>query len=184
MRTYLGSVDPGTGRMSVTIADNPDPLPIVELVAFLDELAEVSTLAHLGRPHPEPERRARVLQHKHRLLEVIRASADPPRARPLPHTPVHSPDGFAWGYRGNGPADLALAILHRELAEAVPAAVYLPFRDDVIARLPAAGFELPAVDIWDWVRANRTLVDHHVFGTGPSSAPRPQSPPRSAGLSL
>jgi hypothetical protein len=182
MRTYLGTIDPNTGATSVTIADNPDPLPIVELVAFLDELAEVSALAHFGRPHPEPERRARVLQQKRRLLEVLRATDDPPRTRPLPHIPVHSPDGFAWGYRGSGPADLALAILHRELAETVPAAVYLPFRDDVLARLPTTGFELSATDIWDWVRANRTLVDHHVFAT--SSATRPASPPRSAGLSL
>ena len=182
MRTYLGTIDPTTGAASVTIADNPDPLPIAELVAFLDELAEVSALAHLGRPHPQPERRARVLQHKRHLLDVLRATDDPPRTRPLPHTPVHSPDGFAWGYRGSGPADLALAILHRELAETVPATVYLPFRNDVIAQLPLTGFELPATDIWDWVRANRTLVDHHVFATTP--APRTASPPRSAGLSL
>jgi hypothetical protein len=185
MRTYLGSVDPSSGRISVTIADNPDPLPILELVTFLDELAEVSALAHLGRPHPEPERHARVLAHKRRLLEVLRAADDPPRTRPLPHLPVHSPDGFAWGYRGSGPADLALAILHRELAETVPATVYLPFRDDVIAPLPHARFELPATEVWDWVRAHRNLVDHHVFGTGPTPTPRrPTAPPRSTGLSF
>jgi len=33
------------------------------------------------------------------------------RVRPLRHIPFHSPDGFAWGYHGSGPADLALAIL-------------------------------------------------------------------------
>jgi hypothetical protein len=30
---------------------------------------------------------------------------------PLKHYPMHSPDGFEWGYGGSGPADLALAIL-------------------------------------------------------------------------
>lgn len=30
---------------------------------------------------------------------------------PLPHIVRHSPDGFQWGYGGNGPADLALSIL-------------------------------------------------------------------------
>ncbi len=33
------------------------------------------------------------------------------RVRPLRHVPFHSPDGFAWGYHGSGPVDLALAIL-------------------------------------------------------------------------
>ena len=36
--------------------------------------------------------------------------------------------------------------------------------DDVIAQLPTAGFELTAHQVWDWVRANRTLVDSQVFG--------------------
>jgi hypothetical protein len=33
------------------------------------------------------------------------------RVRPLRHIPFHSPAGFACGYQGSGPADLALAIL-------------------------------------------------------------------------
>lgn len=33
------------------------------------------------------------------------------RERDLVHAVVHSPDGFAWGYGGSGPADLALSIL-------------------------------------------------------------------------
>lgn len=157
MRTYVGSVDPVDGRLSVTITDNPEPFPDVDL-----------------------------RQHEHLLQEVVRSAEAPPLARPLPHLVAHSPAGFAWGYRGNGPADLALAILHRELAETVPAAVYLPFRDNVIARLPLDGFELSAADVWRWIRAHRSLVDQHVFGATaapPSGAP-PTSPPRPAGLSL
>lgn len=30
----------------------------------------------------------------------------------LPHLEYHSPTGFAWGYGGSGPADLALSILY------------------------------------------------------------------------
>lgn len=30
---------------------------------------------------------------------------------PLPHVAHHSPTGYAWGYAGSGPADLALSIL-------------------------------------------------------------------------
>lgn len=36
---------------------------------------------------------------------------DGPHTRPLTHIAYHSPTGFAWGYAGSGPADLALAIL-------------------------------------------------------------------------
>jgi hypothetical protein len=122
------------------------------------------------------------------ITDTPRTPDGMPRARPLPHIPVHSPDGFAWGYRGNGPADLALAILHRELAETVLASIYLPFRDDVIAHLPLNGFELPATDVWQWVRAHRALVDHHVFGApaAPPIGAQPMLTPRarSAGLSL
>jgi hypothetical protein len=186
MRTYVGSVDPVDGRLSVIITDSPDPPPVVEMLALLEDLAEASDLTHLGRPSPEPERRDRLLQYKLQFLEASRTIGGRLRARRLPHLFVHSPDGFAWGYRGNGPADLALAILYRELAETVPAAVYPPFRDDVIARLPLDRFNLPATDIWHWVRAHRGLVDHHVFGAtaSPPDGASPESPPRSAGLSL
>jgi len=30
---------------------------------------------------------------------------------PLPHLVKHSPDGFAWGYGGSGPSDLARSIV-------------------------------------------------------------------------
>lgn len=42
---------------------------------------------------------------------------------PLTHIPYHSPDGFAWGYQGSGPADAALAIL---------AAMYGETKEDVL----------------------------------------------------
>lgn len=39
------------------------------------------------------------------------------RGRALTHIPHHSPMGFAWGYDGSGPSDLALAILANYLGE-------------------------------------------------------------------
>jgi hypothetical protein len=39
------------------------------------------------------------------------------RTRPLQHITLHSPTGFAWGYHGSGPADLALSILCDVLRE-------------------------------------------------------------------
>jgi len=45
----------------------------------------------------------------------------------------HSPTGFAWGYGGSGPAQLALAL-------------------QFVARLPQADFEIPARYIEEWIR--------------------------------
>lgn len=68
----------------------------------------------------------------------------------------HSPDGFAWGYHGSGPAQLALAIL---LAAGVPerAAVELhqQFKAEHIARLPEGVRFVLTLDVRAWVQANR-----------------------------
>jgi len=46
----------------------------------------------------------------------------------------HSPDGFAWGYMGSGPAQLALAIL-LEFTDTFNACYYYQaFKEDVIAQ--------------------------------------------------
>ena len=49
----------------------------------------------------------------------------------------HSPNGFDWGYRGSGPAQLALAILadHLPSDENLALAYYQGFNERVIARL-------------------------------------------------
>lgn len=53
----------------------------------------------------------------------------------------HSPTGFAWGYGGSGPAQLALAILSdyfgsKPAGIALAEALYQPFKFTVIAALP------------------------------------------------
>lgn len=62
----------------------------------------------------------------------------------------HSPDGFAWGYGGSGPAQLALAILLKvfEIRRQRPSAFepypfnYQEFKWDVIAKLPQGDFDI------------------------------------------
>ena len=51
----------------------------------------------------------------------------------------HSPDGFAWGYEGSGPAQLALAIM-LELNDSPDG--YQSFKRRHIAKIPQMSFSL------------------------------------------
>lgn len=53
----------------------------------------------------------------------------------------HSPDGFAWGYGGSGPAQLALAVLLEVMPKESACNIYQKFKFDVIAGLPSGDFE-------------------------------------------
>jgi hypothetical protein len=65
----------------------------------------------------------------------------------------HSPDGFAWGYGGSGPAQLALAIL-LEFDEAHAEQLYQDFKWEVIANLPQdKDFVLPMARVREWLKA-------------------------------
>jgi hypothetical protein len=48
----------------------------------------------------------------------------------------HSPDGFAWGYEGSGPAQLALAVLLTLTDERTAVRNYQTFKRELIAGLP------------------------------------------------
>lgn len=49
----------------------------------------------------------------------------------------HSPDGFAWGYGGSGPSQLALAILLKLTGdEEISLAKYMTFKWQFVATLP------------------------------------------------
>lgn len=65
----------------------------------------------------------------------------------------HSPSGFAWGYPGSGPAQLALALLAHALHNDERAEeLYQEFKDDVIACLdPQRPWRLTTDDILGWV---------------------------------
>lgn len=67
----------------------------------------------------------------------------------------HSPDGFAWGYSGSGPAQLALAIL-LEAGLSNEEACYLHhgFKNAFISSLKRDSFSI-TVDVMAWVERNR-----------------------------
>lgn len=64
----------------------------------------------------------------------------------------HSPTGFAWGYGGSGPAQLALALLADATGnDELALKHYQCFKAQVVANLPA-NFELPISRVSGWVR--------------------------------
>ena len=83
----------------------------------------------------------------------------------------HSPDGFAWGYEGSGPADLALNILeyavsYFDLARECPVKIYSgncsyeawrfhqEFKRQYIAVVPEHGGVIPWEQISKWIKAS------------------------------
>ena len=62
----------------------------------------------------------------------------------------HSPDGFNWGYEGSGPAQLALAVLLLVTDESTANRLHQSFKQEVIARLPQADFEI-RIDVRHWL---------------------------------
>ena len=76
---------------------------------------------------------------------------------PFPSQAVrnHSPTGFAWGYGGSGPAQLALAILmDRGLPPRIAERCYQSFKWDCISRLPGEKFRLPICVVDSWIQDN------------------------------
>ena len=78
----------------------------------------------------------------------------------------HSPTGFAWAYRGSGPAQLALAILLEETLEEEAEQWYQAFKAEVIARLPQEReWTLRSEDVQAWLAKKRgknsTQGDNH-----------------------
>lgn len=68
----------------------------------------------------------------------------------------HSPTGFEWGYRGSGPADLALNILLEcGASDAEADAWYQAFKEAVVARIPYVGGTLSKALIRERIRILR-----------------------------
>ena len=69
----------------------------------------------------------------------------------------HSPTGFAWGYTGSGPAQLALAILlHEGVAEKRALALYQRLKEQVVALHSWASPLLLSRDtVQAWIETNR-----------------------------
>jgi hypothetical protein len=64
----------------------------------------------------------------------------------------HSPTGFAWGYGGSGPADLALNILSVFIGQEAAESLYQDFKWKFIAPLPFRGGTIPRETILNWVK--------------------------------
>lgn len=65
----------------------------------------------------------------------------------------HSPSGFEWGYRGSGPAQLAVAILAAVLMDDQAAFdAHIHFKEEVVAGMHKPGWVLHEETIWRWYR--------------------------------
>ena len=80
---------------------------------------------------------------------------------PFDHRPSldiipHSPTGFAWGYWGSGPAQLALAILQREgCTDEEAIRYYQNFKSQMIATLNMEEtWQITSMDVRQWLSNN------------------------------
>lgn len=75
--------------------------------------------------------------------------------RPLAHRLHHSPDGFAWGYHGSGPAELARSILADHLGGRLPhPAIYQAFKELYVARWEGEReWAIDAGEVAVWLRS-------------------------------
>lgn len=60
---------------------------------------------------------------------------------------------FEWGYEGTAPAQLAVAILAREVGDTAAQLHHQDFQRAVVARLPAKGWALTGKEVAEWVAA-------------------------------
>lgn len=84
-------------------------------------------------------------------------------SEPLPHTLArHSPTGFAWGYGGSGPADLALNVLLLFVDAFEAEHLYQAFKWDFVAPArPHTLLRATAIRAWiDTKRAERFEREH------------------------
>jgi len=63
-----------------------------------------------------------------------------------------SPAGFEWGYRGSGPAQLAIAVLAHAFGDEFACDHYQQFKRGVVAALPDDRWTLKTLDLEAWRR--------------------------------
>jgi len=86
----------------------------------------------------------------------------------------HSPTGFAWGYGGSGPAQLALALLLEITTKDMALLWYQDVKWNIIAPLPQADFTLNSQQIVDFITSS--VKAELVQGGGGLSEDRPRPP--------
>lgn len=70
----------------------------------------------------------------------------------------HSPDGFAWGYGGSGPSQLALGILLEETDQETAERLYMDFKWAVTSSLPEKNWRLTSEEIQNWLNQKGRAV--------------------------
>lgn len=71
----------------------------------------------------------------------------------------HSPDGFAWGYGGSGPAQLALALLlHFTNDKLFSSRYYQMFKSDILVPMDIdLDFRIKDDVVRDWIKRRKEL---------------------------
>ena len=98
------------------------------------------------------------ISHGRRMCQVEHTSTELYFLRPHKSISFHSPE-FAWGYDGNGPAQLALSMLVDHLGgESVPGVrakaekLYQQFKAECIQKLPGRdGWTITSDEIERWI---------------------------------
>jgi hypothetical protein len=171
VRVYVGERD--EERTWVRVVERrptPEASEVVEVLAELQRLNDERQRGAVDQSDEYKQHRAEYLARKEDLVARIRAAEERPDPVVLVHQWTGTADLFDWSNRSAGATALARSILTRELDQRVPASVFRPFRDEVVAGLPQSGFELDAGAVWRWIGANRELVDQELFLTPPSPA--------------
>jgi hypothetical protein len=84
----------------------------------------------------------------HRSGNQIRVTVNGEDLQPRFHLWVHTLDGFEWGHCGSGAEQLALALLADHLTdEKLAVALCQPFLEVIVAKLPAAHWQLCSAEI-------------------------------------
>lgn len=93
-----------------------------------------------------------------RAVHVGGVFLDPARSQKLFN---HSPDGFAWGYGGSGPAQLALSLLlHFTDDEHWSLNHYQNFKFEVVGSWDQyQNVRLPNKVVTDWIKNNGGTID-------------------------
>lgn len=83
-----------------------------------------------------------------------------PDGEPITNVPqrivYHSPDGFAWGYGGSGPAELALNILSLYVEEREAYELHQDFKRRFVESMPPEGGTIPRDSILEWIQQKRS----------------------------
>src|SRR5206468_6537679 len=110
------------------------------------------------------QRRGEAIERMDSIVAQLRGAEDAPRPVELVHPTSEAwADHFDWGDLNAGAADLARSILTCEIGESTTPVMCMAFVADVVSGLDHHSFSLPATEVWEWIEANRSLVERELF---------------------